>query len=244
MKDCEVRMRVPFQVLALGVVVAAAVGCGGGSGGGGSAGSPSTSTTSSATVAYVPKNVPAGIPVDVSTDQKPYQALVAASSKFGHRGDPFRLTNEEAAYDRQQNVERIMGSMGGFTTQYTIPPDETKSIPPDEPQPYRRLAGIVVGDSVLAIIDMGSGQASTIIRPGMKIPNTEWTVVSIDQDKAVLHRDGPIGPHTITVRLESPPAGMSTGGFGGGAPGGQFGPPGRGPGAPGRGGVTGGAGAG
>jgi hypothetical protein len=214
-------MRVPFQVLALSVVVTAAVGCGGGSSGGGGGASPQVSTTSTAPVAYQPKGVKAGIPVDVSTDDKPYKTLVAASSRYGFRKDPFQLTAEEAAYDRAQNVERVMGSMGGFKTEYTVPPDETKDIPADEPQPYRRLAGIVVGDSVLAIIDMGDGRAATIIRPGMKIPNTEWTVVSIDQDKAVLHRDGPVGPHTITVRLESPPASISTGGFGGGSP---FGP--------------------
>jgi hypothetical protein len=236
LKDCDLRMRVPIRVLALATVVGAVLGCGGGSGSGGGAAAPTTSTTTQ-TVNYVPPNADIGIPTEMSTDDKPYKALVASTVRFKPRTDPFQLTSEESAYDRQQNVERMVGSMGGFTNQYTVPPDETKEIPAEEPQPYRRLAGIVVGDSVLAIIDMGDGHAGTIIRPGMKIPNTEWTVVSIDQDKAVLHRDGPVGPHTITVRLESPPSfgggtgftsGPQQGGMGPGGP-----PPGRGRGFPG-----------
>jgi len=209
-------MNVPIRVLALSAVIAAVVGCGGGSSTPAVSPSADVSSTSTTAVSYTPPNVLAGLPVEQSKDDKPYKTLVASAGRFGHRGDPFELTNEEKAYDRQQNVERIMGTMGGFTTQYELPPDETKQIVPDEPQPYRRLAGIVVGDSVLAIIDMGTGQAATIIRPGMKIPNSEWTVVSIDEDKAVLHRDGPVGPHNVTVRLESPPPGF--GGNTGGAP--------------------------
>jgi hypothetical protein len=228
-------MRVPIQVLALAVVVAAVAGCGGSSSSAGTPASTSTSTLSTSTNTYTPKGADAGIPVDASTDDKPYKALVAASARFGHRGDPFQLTSEEAAYDRQQNVERIIGTMGGFTTQYTEPPEETKEIPAEEQQPYRRLAGIVVGDSVLAIIDMGDGQAATIIRPGMKIPNTEWTVRSIDESKAILVREGPIGPHRIVVRLETPPPGYT----GAGTTGGGFNPTG-GPGMmPGRRGGTG-----
>jgi hypothetical protein len=167
-------------------------------------------------------NVDAGVPVDRSTDDKPYKALVASSSKYGFRPDPFALTSEETAYDREQNAERVMTTMGGFTTEFQMPEDKSLVVTPEEPQPYRRLAGIIVGDSVLAIMDTGSG--IQIIRPGMKVPNTEWTVVSIDQDKAVLHRDGDVRPHTVTVRLESPPAGVgSATGFGGGN---QFGGPG------------------
>jgi len=233
-------MKVGLQILALSAAFAAMAGCGGGSGGGVAPPSGTSSTTSTTATAsgggYTPPNVPAGLPVSTSTDMKPYLMLVAsADTRFHHRGDPFLLTSEEAAYDRQQNTERVLGTMGGWTTEYEAPAEESKEVVPDEPQPYRRLAGIVVGDSVLAIIDMGDGRAATIIRPGMKIPNTEWTVVSIDEDKAVLHRDGPVGPHTISVRLESPPPG-----FGGqsGFPGSQNGAAG-GPGRP-RGGPAGG----
>jgi len=220
------------RILALCVVVAAAFGCGGGGNTGGTPASSTSSTTTPTVQNYVPQGVDAGIPVDVSTDDKPYKALVAASSKYGYRPDPFSLTKEEAAFDRSQNAERVMGEMGGFTVRFTPEEDKSVDVVPEEPQPYRRLAGVVVGDSVLAIIDMGNGRPVELIRPGMKVPETEWTVVSIDQDKAVLHRDGPTPPHTVTVRLESPPAGVggSTGFAGGGMPpgvpggGGQRGP--------------------
>jgi len=214
-------------ICALGLISAALVGCGGGGGGAAAQASSPSTTPSSTSTDYKPLNVDAGIPVDRSTDDKPYKALVASSSKYGFRPDPFALTSAEAAYDHQQNAERVLSTMGGFTTEYQLPEETAVQVTPEEPQPYRRLAGIIVGDSVLAILDTGSG--IQIIRPGMKIPNTEWTVVSIDQDKAVLHRDGDIRPHTVTVRLESPPAGVgSATGFGGA---GQFGAPGSGAGA-------------
>jgi hypothetical protein len=199
---------VSFGALALAAVVLA--GCGGGTPPVAAGGASQDSTSSTSSVTYTPKGVDAGLPVDVSTDTKPYTALVAASARFGHRGDPFQLTAEEAAYDKKQNVERVLNSIGGFSTEYELPIEETKNVEQQEPQPYRRLAGIIIGDSVLALIDMGNGQATTIIRPGMKIPNTEWTVVSINEDRAILHRDGTVGPHTISVRLESPPPGFSS----------------------------------
>jgi len=237
-KVWNARMNVSTRILALSIVVGAVVGCGGGS----SQSSPTTSATQSgsattpttATSTFTPPNVDAGIPVERSTDNKPYMGLVTASSKYGYRPDPFSLTKEEAGYDNQQNAERVMNSMGGFTVRFVEPEDKSVEVVPEQVQPYRRLAGIVVGDSVLAIIDMGNGRPFEIIRPGMKIPDTEWTVVSIDEDKAVLHRDGPIPPHTVTVRLESPPSNGVGGatGFGGGTPpvGGGGGTPGTKPG--------------
>ena len=213
-----------MRALALSALVITAIGCGGGAG---TSVTPySASTSSSTTANYSPKSVDAGVPVDRSTDSKPHAALVAASARFGYRSDPFSLTKEEQAYDHQQESERVITSMGGFTVDFQQKEEVTEEVIPEEAQPYRRLAGIVVGDSVLAIIDMGNGRPVEIIRPGMKIPDTEWTVVSIDQDKAVLHRDGPNRPHTVTVRLESPPAGV--GGATGFAGGNQFGGPGTG----------------
>jgi hypothetical protein len=131
---------------------------------------------------------------------------------------------------------RVFGQIGGFTVQYT-PPEVESPEPQDfpEPQPYRRLAGVVVGDSVLALIDMGDGTLR-VIRPGETIEGTEWRVASIDSDKAILRRSGNRTPRQVIVRLESPPAGIGGGGFPGGAPGGFPGGPGGAPGRPGIGG--------
>jgi len=219
MKTCTATMNIRIQSLALVAFAGALAGCGGGSGSGATdTGTPAAaSTTSSTTVAYTPKNVDAGVPVTQSADTKGYHDLVVAAN-YGHRSDPFALTSEEAAYDRKQNTERVLSSMGSWRTEYEAPPEEDKTVAPEEVQPYRRLAGIVVGDSVLAIIDMGDGQQTQIIRPGQKIEGTEWTVVSINQDHAILHRGGNVAPHTISVRLETPPAGSMGGGGGFGGP--------------------------
>lgn len=148
---------------------------------------------------------------------------------FSPRNDPFALLGEERSFEAQQSSERVF-SESGWRFDYEAPPpvDVVDTL---EPQPYRRLAGVIVGESVLALIDMGDGRLE-IIRPGQRIPNSEWIVVSIDEDKAVLRRPGNRLPRQIVVRLESPPAGFggtpSGGGQGGsnGVPGGV--PPGRG----------------
>lgn len=150
---------------------------------------------------------------------------------FAPRNDPFALMAEERAFHINQSSERVLSENGGFTMDYVEPPppDTTEVI---EPQPYRRLAGVIVGESVLGLIDMGDGRPLEIIRPGQRIPNSEWTVVSIDEEKAILRRSGNRLPRQIVVRLESPPFNPNQGGGGGPAgPGGPgFGPGGGGPG--------------
>jgi hypothetical protein len=154
----------------------------------------------------------------------------AAGANGVSRSDPFALTTQEKSYERLQDLERIFGSSGGFgTVPLTQKPVVEEEVVPPEEQPYRRLSGIVVGDSVLAILEEGG--VSTIVTPGMKLPNSPWRVASIDQDKAVLVRSGKVKPSQVIVRLETPPFGTATGPNGGDATGGYPG----GPGAPGRG---------
>lgn len=173
----------------------------------------------------------AGIGATQSEDAKTLiSAELAAVKRAGSpRKDPFAMKPYEKQYDTEQNALRLVSTYGPFDPVFTPPVEPDRTPPVIEDQPYRRLAGVVVGDSVLAIIDMGNG-TTELIRPGQQIPNSEWKVVSIDQDKAVLRRGGKTLPHEITVRLESPPLGVggSTGQFGGpgGTPGGFGGPPG------------------
>jgi hypothetical protein len=95
------------------------------------------------------------------------------------------------------------------------------------------LAGVLVGDTVSAIIVMEDG-STHLIKPGMRIPNSPWRVLSIDEEKAVLRRAGTVKPTQIIVRLETPPGGVPTGGGGGRGPGGAPGNPGGAGGAGGR----------
>jgi len=232
-----------IQALALVAVFGAAVGCGGSSSADTSA-STSTSTSTSSTVSKandidVSKFAEAGVPVSQSADPKFNKAAIqTVAMKLGPaRNDPFALRADESQFDQAQNTERVFGQLG-FSNDFTPTSSADEAPAPlPEAQPYRRLAGVVVGDSVLALIDMGNNQ-TYLIRPGMQIPDSEWTVASIDMDKAVLKRSGSRLPHEITVRLELPPpgaAGIGTGGgFAPGVPGGGgmpgqppsgFGPP-------------------
>ncbi|MBS1703375.1 MAG: hypothetical protein JST12_17060 [Armatimonadetes bacterium] len=182
---------------------------------------------------YVPMAA-AGISKDISKSQDPKRlaTLVSSTVRFGHRTNPFALDAGEVAFDQAQAAEKIVIDGGSFGQMYQLPEDKLPEGAgvPVEPQPYRRLSGILIGDSVLAILEEEG--KSTIIRPGMRIPDTEWRVVSIDRDKAILRRDGNTLPKEVEVRLEvglpgangvpSGP-GPSQGGFpgpGGGRPGG------------------------
>ncbi len=184
----------------------------------------------------------AGIPVTqgADADGKVFKAL-AANKKLQAgpaRPDPFALTGLERQYDIKQTSYRVFAGPGFFNEFTPEPPPDTTP-PALEPQPYRRLSGIVVGDSILGIIDMGNGTPPQVIRPGQQIPNSEWKVVSIDEEKAVLRRGGNVLPKEIVVRLESPPGGAFGGGGNNPPQGGQgqggpppgFGPP-RGQGGP------------
>jgi hypothetical protein len=189
---------------------------------------------------YTPK-AEAGIPFQASTDAQAFPKLVASrAGNFVARKDPFALSGEEAAYEALQSSERLLSSTGGFSLEYTPPPTTIEEQPVEETQPYRRLAGIIVGDSVLALIDMGDGRGLQLIRPGQQIEGTEWRVAAIDDEKATLVRSGNRLPRRISVRLESPPAGFAPAG---GAPGVRPGAGGGGPSASGMSGAGGGPGA-
>lgn len=182
----------------------------------------------------------AGVDKDVTKSMDPnrLKGLIAATSRFGSRPNPFALSKEEIAFDQLQAAERLLSEGGSFGTQFELPEDAAGDlIIAEEPQPIRRLSGIVIGDAIYAILEENG--TSTIVRPGSMIPNSDWRVVSIDKEKAILRRDPEDPkkrPNEIEVKLQfglpsiqAPAAGGPTGGapFGGppGAPrgGGDFG---------------------
>jgi len=185
-------------------------------------------------------NAPAGVAIKEPPPGGPMWASLIKSRSFSSRIDPFALQPRERTYENSQGTERF-AAQDSWRLDF-IPAVDTVVIPQVEPQPYRRLAGVIVGDSVLALIDMGDGKLE-LIHPGQVING--WRVVSIDGDKAILRRGGNRLPHEITVRLEEPPFGGGGGGGGGAPPPGNNNPgPGvQPPGNPGtRGGRTGGGG--
>jgi len=198
--------RYSLIVLALGFVIA---GCGGGAAPAPLAEAPSAPAPA---VPDVPLNALAGVPVaqgDLNVLQK------GVMKTFVARADPFDLLPAEQAYEKSQMAANF-ASQGGFGFLYEPPPPEpdTEEI---ERQPYRRLAGIMIGDSVTALIDMGNGQLISV-HPGQRIQGTEWMVQSIDEEKAILRRVGSRKkPSEVIVRLESPPFGGGGGGQGGGS---------------------------
>jgi hypothetical protein len=175
------------------------------------------------TVVFKP-DAEAGVGATVAGDATKIKTLVA-SKAFGQRSDIFALMPVERKREQSMLAERLT-SESGWSTQFEprveVDPSQFEI---DDPQPYRRLAGVIIGDTVMAIMMMEDGHAE-IIRPGMMIPNTEWRVVSIDEEKAVLRRAGNKRPRQIVVNLETDPGGMAprggTGGNSGGGTGGGF----------------------
>lgn len=180
---------------------------------------------------FTPDSV-AGLPVTPEADPAKLTNLVAkraAAGSFGTaRSDPFALTTQERYFETQQEAERLFGGLSPFSVQLTEKPQVIEEVQPLEPQPYRRLSGIVVGDSILAILEE-EGKEPLIVTPGMRIPNSEWRVVSIDQDKAILRRSGSAKPSQVIVPLETPRLGTQPTGGSAGFPGQGGFPPGGGP---------------
>ena len=150
----------------------------------------------------VGQSAKAGVSVGAGPVSLIQQQVVAY--KVTPRPDPFALQQTENQYEVKENNERIFATTGSFFGPVFIPRPESVAIERVEPQPFRRLAGVLVGDSVMAIIDMGDGSPMQVIRPGMQIPNSPWRVISIDSEKAILRRGGKVRPNEIVVRLQSP----------------------------------------
>lgn len=153
-------------------------------------------------------------------DQSPgNQPLALAKTRyFASRYDAFALLASERAYDQSQTAARLVNDGGFFGTVFVETPAADDVPPVLEPLPAWRLAGVMVGNGVVALLDKGNEVVD--IRPGQTIEGTEWVVVSIDTEKAVLERSGNKLPRRFEVPLQQPGAGAGGGTGGGGAQGG------------------------
>jgi hypothetical protein len=161
-------------------------------------------------------------PVDVPS--------LAATRSLGSRGsNAFALTPEERAFDMSQTTENLLASAGGFRLEIVPTLDDPGEQPPVvEPVPNWRLSGVLIGNGVMALLDTGAQTYE--IRPGMMVPGTEWRVVAIDADRALLARDGNKLPREFFVGLSGPITGPGVTVQGGGGAGGGTGGTGGGPG--------------
>ncbi len=149
-----------------------------------------------------PLQASAGVPVAPAQDPNFDRSRQLADAKeFGRRGDAFSLLATERAYERNQQVARTVTEYGGWFGQQFEEPDATAAEQVVvEPQPYRRLSGILLGNGVSALIEMENGRVYEVV-PGSQIPGTNWVVISIDGERAILRRGGSTLPKEIIVRL-------------------------------------------
>jgi hypothetical protein len=130
---------------------------------------------------------------------------MSKAKTFTPRPDPFALSPVEKTFDSEAFADRMFNEQGFAPSYDPIPETPLPDVRPEAQPLDRRLTGVIIGDSVVAIIEMGDGAPAQIVHPGERVPGTAWTVVSIDREKAILHREGDRLPHDVTVRLEPRP---------------------------------------
>ena len=154
----------------------------------------------------------------------------AARPPFTPRRDPFAPLPEE--------VEAMQADAFDPARYFVLasPPKPPKvELPePFEPQPRRRVAGIIIGTTVSAILEQ-EGELPRIVYPGDMVG--EFRVAAITETGLILRRSKG-NPREVRVPYE-PPGNVGGGGVGGGAGFGapRGGAPGAPPGAPGAGGL-------
>ncbi|MBS1708881.1 MAG: hypothetical protein JSS65_09195 [Armatimonadetes bacterium] len=167
------------------------------------------------------KTRPADAGVELGTNPSeglPDSPTKAKTMAFASRNDPFSLLAAELKFDRAQAAERLQAESGGFNSEYSEPEETEAELPRLQPKPAWRLSGIIISEGgVVGLLDMGTEVIQ--IRPGMSIPNSPYTVVSVDGQRAVLRRNDGQLPKDITIELSGPiGGGGQLGGGNAGAP--------------------------
>jgi hypothetical protein len=145
----------------------------------------------------------------------------ATRPQFTPRRDPFAPLPEEVAAMQADAFDPARY----FVLASPPKPPRVELPEPFEPQPRRRVAGIIIGTTVSAILEQ-EGELPRIVYPGDMVG--EFRVAAITETGLVLRRSKG-NPREVRVPYE-PPGNVGGGGGGGGA--GFGGPRGGGPGAP------------
>lgn len=175
-----------------------------------------------------------GGPMMGRTDGAGAAQQVAEAPKEGkppsqYRVDPFKPLPWEADISKPPILSVVTPVRLQPIPTYKPKEEEQEDVLP--PQPYRRVAGIMWGQSVAAIIET-QGDLPRVVKPGDTLDGMR--VARIEPNQVVLSTLGK-KPREITVKLGAPitPVGRAFPGYGGGAPGVPGGMPGAPPGAPG-----------
>jgi hypothetical protein len=145
----------------------------------------------------------------------------ATRPQFTPRRDPFAPLPEEVAAMQADAFDPARY----FVLASPPKPPRVELPEPFEPQPRRRVAGIIIGTTVSAILEQ-EGELPRIVYPGDMVG--EFRVAAITETGLILRRSKG-NPREVRVPYE-PPGNVGSGGGGGGA--GFGGPRGGGPGAP------------
>lgn len=154
----------------------------------------------------------------------------ATRPQFTPRRDPFAPLPEEVAAMQADAFDPARY----FVLASPPKPPRVELPEPFEPQPRRRVAGIIIGTTVSAILEQ-EGELPRIVYPGDMVG--EFRVAAITETGLILRRSKG-NPREVRVPYE-PPGNVGSGGGGGGGAGfgGPRGGPGAPPGAPGAGGL-------
>ncbi|MCW5934529.1 MAG: hypothetical protein KIT45_09570 [Fimbriimonadia bacterium] len=141
--------------------------------------------------------------------------MMAAAPEADTPSVPFRPRRDPFAYLPEENEAMQVGAyeLAGFYRAAGPPRPPATLVPlePFEAQPYRRIAGIIEGPTVSAILEQ-EGEVPQIVTPGDLVG--EFRVASIDMEGITLKRSKG-NPREVRVRYEPPQGGG--GGTGGGA---------------------------
>ncbi|MCS7190860.1 MAG: hypothetical protein NZ843_04580 [Fimbriimonadales bacterium] len=165
-------------------------------------------------------------PAPMGTSAAPQPTTMAAAPQpqttrppFTPRRDPFAPLPEEL---EAMQAEAFDPSRY-FVLASPPKPPRVELPEPFEPQPRRRVAGIIIGTTVSAILEQ-EGELPRIVYPGDMVG--EFRVVAITENGLILRRSKG-NPREVRVPYEPPGnVGGGTGTGGGGAPGGFGAPPG------------------
>ncbi len=208
-KETQIALAVAVVLLVVIAIVAVFMLTGGG-------GTDST-VTPSPPVTQPPSITPPTGPTNAQppmTAMAPPQPPTAPKPAVRPRKDPFALLPEEVEAMQEDAFTRAP-----FALVASPPPPPKVEIPePYEPQPRRRIAGIILGQTVSAILEQ-EGELPQIVYPGDMVG--EFRVAAITPEGVILRRSKG-NPREVRVPLE-PPSVATAGGA----------PAGRGPGAPG-----------